>query len=317
MPNPSLTTVENAQLAELLTKFSDIFASSFLDLGRTRLIQHEIDTGDARPIKQRPYWASNSQRVEIDRHTSNMLDQHIIQVSASPWSSPVVLVKKKDGTTRFCEDYRKLNTVTRKDSFPLPRIDDALHSLSCSKFFSTLDLQPGYHPVAMHPNSKYKTAFISHSGLYEFNVLSFGLTNAPPNFQRLMGKVLHGLDWKICVIYLDNIIIFSSTFQEHLHRLALVFTRLRDANLKLKPSKCTFASNSVDFLGFVVSSDGILPNSDKIEAVRSFPVPKSDKELRRFLGLSNYHRRFVEGFSKIASPLNRLTRNDVVFSWSP
>ena len=317
LPNPSLTTVENAQLAELLTKFSDIFASSSLDLGHTRLIQHEIDTGDARPIKQRPYRVSNSQRVEIDRHISNMLNQNIIQVSASPWSSPVVLVQKKDGTTRFCVDYRKLNAVTRKDSFPLPRIDDALDSLSGSKFFSTLDLQSGYHQVAMHPNSKDKTAFISHSGLYEFNVLRFGLTNAPPNFQRLMGKVLHGLDWKICLIYIDDIIIFSSTFEEHLHRLALVFTRLREANLKLKPSKCSFASNSVDFLGFVVSSDGILPNPDKIEAVRSFPVPKSVKELRSFLGLSNYYRRFVEGFSKIASPLNRLTRKDVVFSWSP
>ena len=169
----------------------------------------------------------------------------------------------------------------------------------------------------MHPNSKDKTAFISHSGLYEFNVLSFGLTNAPPNFQRLMNKVLHGLDWKICLIYIDDIIIFSSTFQEHLHHLALVFSRLREANLKLKPSKCKFASHSVDFLGFVVSSDGISPNPDKIEAVRSFPVPTSVKELRSFLGLSNYYRRFVEGFSKIASPLNRLTRKDAVFSWSP
>ena len=317
VPNPSLTTAENAKLAELLTNFSDIFASSSLDLGHTQLVQHEIDTGDARPIKQRPYRVSNSHRVEIDRHISNMLDQNIIQVSASPWSSPVVLVKKKDGTTRFCVDYRKLNAVTRKDSYPLPRIDDALDSLSGSRFFSTLDLQSGYHQVAMHPNSKDKTAFISHSGLYEFNVLSFGLTNAPPNFQRLMNKVLHGLDWKICLIYIDDIIIFSSTFQEHLHRLALVFSRLREANLKLKPSKCKFASHSVDFLGFVVSSDGISPNPDKIEAVRSFPVPTSVKELRSFLGLSNYYRRFVEGFSKIASPLNRLTRKDAVFSWSP
>ena len=158
----------------------------------------------------------------------------------------------------------------------------------------------------MHPNSKDKTAFISHSGLYEFNVLSFGLTNAPPNFQYLMGKVLHGLDWKIYLIYIDDIIIFSSTFKEHLHRLALVFTCLREANLKLKPSKCTIASNSVDFLGFVVSSDSTIPNPDKIEAVRSFPVPTVVKELRNFLGLSNYYRR-----------LNHLTHKVVVFSWPP
>ena len=246
-----------------------------------------------------------------------MLDQNIIQISTSPWSSPVVLVKKKDGSSRFCVDYRKLNAVTRKDSYPLPRIDDALDALSGSKFFSTLDLQSGYHQAAMHPNSKDKTALISHSGLYEFKVLSFGLTNAPPNFQRIMGKVLNRLGWKICLIYIDDIIIFSCTFKEHLYRLGLVFSTLREANLKLKPSKCHFASNSVDFLGFVVSSDGISPNPEKIEAVRSFPVPKCVKELRSLLGLCNYHRRFVDGFSKIASPLNHLTRKDVLFLWSP
>ena len=317
LPNPSLTAAENTQLIELLKNSSDIFALSSLDLGHMQLVQHKIDTGDARPIKQRPYRVSNSQKAEIDRHIFNMLDQNIIQVSASPWSSPVVLVKKKDGTTRFCVDYRKLNAVTRKDSYPLPRIDDALDSLFGSSFFSTLDLQSGYHQVAMHPNSKDKTAFISHSGLYEFNVLTFGLTNTPPNFQRLMNKVLHGLDWKICLIYIDDIIIFSSTVQEHLHRLAVVFSRLHEANLKLKPSKCTFASHTVDFLGFVVSSDGISPNPDKIEAIRSFPLPTSVKELHSFLGLSNYYRHFVKGFSQIASPLNRLTCKDVVFSWSP
>ena len=209
--------------------------------------------GDARPIKQQPYRVSNTQRREIDCHISNMLDQNIIQISTSPWSSPVVLVKKKDGSTRFCVDYRKLNAVTHKDSHPLPRIDDALDALPGSKVFSTLDLQSGYHQVAMHPNSKEKTAFISHSGLYEFNVLSFGLTNAPSNFKRLMGKVLNGLDWKFCLIYIDDISIFLSTFKQHLHRLGLVFSRLHGANLKLKPSKCHFASNSVDFLGFVVS----------------------------------------------------------------
>ena len=237
-----------------------------------------------------------------------MLEQKIISVSCSPRSSRVVLVKKKDGTNRFCIDYRKLNAVTRKYSYPLPRIDDALDALSGSRYFSTLDLQSGYHQVAMHDDSKEDNAFITHSGLYQFNVLSFGLTNAPPNFQRLMCKVLHGLDWKIFLIYRDDIIIFSASYEEHLARLRLVFIRLRDANLKLKPSKCRFASQSVDFLGFVVSSKGISPESSKIEVVKSFPVPESVKEVRSFLGLCNYYRCFVEGFSKIASPLNRLTR---------
>eukprot|EP00795_Rhopilema_esculentum_P017845 gene17845-biopygen6667 len=165
LPNPSLSTAENTQLNELLNEYADIFASSSLDLGHTNIIEHEIDSGDARPIKQQPYRVSQAQRAEIDRHISNMLEQKIISVSCSPWSSPVVLVKKKDGTTRFCIDYRKLNAVTRKDSYPLPRIDDALDALSGSRYFSTLDLQSGYHQVAMHDDSKEKTAFIAHSGL--------------------------------------------------------------------------------------------------------------------------------------------------------
>ena len=160
------------------------------------------------------------------------------------------LVKKKDGTTRFCIDYRKLNAVTRKDSYPLPRFDDALDSLSGCKYFSTLDLQSGYHQVAMHPDSKYKTAFIRHAGLYEYNVLSFGLTGAPPNFQRLMSRILHGLEWKICLIYINDIIIFSKSFEEHLSLLSLVFQRLQEANLKLKPSKCHFCQKLCEFSWF-------------------------------------------------------------------
>jgi len=317
LPSETLSAVENGQLNELLCEYKDIFAKSSLDLGRTSLVEHKIDTGGAQPIKQSPYRVSQKQRAEIDNHIANMLDQEIIEVSSSPWSSPVVLVKKKDGSTRFCIDYRKLNTVTKKDSYPLPRIDDALDALSGSKYFSTLDLQSGYHQVLMHPDSKEKTAFISHAGLYQFRVLSFGLTNAPPQFQRLMARVLHGLEWKVCLIYIDDIIIFSRTFEEHLSRLSLVFDRLRQANLKLKPSKCHFAQSSVNFLGFVVSSKGILPDPDKISAVKSFHVPKSVRDVRSFLGLCNYYRRFVKDFAKIASPLNRLTRKDISFVWSP
>eukprot|EP00794_Sanderia_malayensis_P010600 gene10600-biopygen7736 len=317
LPSPSISTAQNQELAEFLRQYEDVFAATSLDLGHTTVIKHEIDTGDAGPIKQPPYRVSQAQRAEIEQQISNMLEQNVINVWSSPWSSPVVLVKKKDGTTRFCVDYRKLNAVTRKDSYPLPRIDDALDSLTGSKYFTTLDLQSGYHQVAMHPDSKDKTAFISHAGLYEYNVMSFGLTNAPPSFQRLMTRVLHGLDWKICLIYIDDIIVFSSTFEDHLTRLGLVFDRLRAANLKLKRSKCHFARSSVNFLGFVVSSEGLLPDPDKLDAVKSFPTPTSVKSIRSFLGLCNYYRRFVQNFAKIVSPLNRLTRKDVAFEWSP
>ena len=317
LPSPNLTSAENRCLNLLLDQYSDIFASSSSDLGRTSIIRHKIDTGDARPIKQPPYRVSQTQKAEIENQIETMLSQDVIKVSTSPWSSPVVLVKKKDGTMRFCVDYRKLNAVTKKDSYPLPRIDDALDALSGSKYFSTLDLQSGYHQVAMDSDSIEKTAFTSHAGLYEYNVMSFGLTNAPPTFQRLMQRVLHGLDWKICLVYIDDVIIFSETFQEHLSRLATVFDRLREANLKLKPSKCHFARSSVNFLGFVVSSEGILPDPSKLNAVETFPVPSSVKDIRSFLGLCNYYRRFVKDFAKIASPLNRLTRKSVPFVWDP
>ena len=258
---------------------------------------------------------SLSQKVEIEKQINTMLEQDIIKVSSSPWSSPVVLVKKKDGTIRFCVDYRKRNAVTRKDSYPLPRIDDALDALSGAKYFTTLDLQSGYHQVAMDTTSTEKTAFISHAGLYEYNVMSFGLTNAPPTFQRLMHRVLHGLDWIICLVYIDDVILFSSTVEEHLLRLSAVFDRLRNANLKLKPSKCHFARSSVNFLGFVVSAEGILPDTSKIDAVKTCPTPRSVTEVRSFLGLCTYYRRFVRDFAQIASPLNRLTRKSVPFVW--
>ena len=316
LPSQNLSSGENQKLHTLLDQYSDIFAKSSLDLGHTTIIQHKINTGEALPIKQQPYRVSHHQKASIEKHISDMLDQGVIEVSSSPWSSPVVLVKKKDGSTRFCIDYRKLNAVTRKDSYPLPRIDDALDSLAGSKYFSTLDLQSGYHQVAMHPDSKEKTAFISHAGLYQFNVLSFGLTNAPPQFQRLMSRVLHGLEWKVCLVYIDDVIVFSATFEEHISRLKLVFDRLREANLKLKPSKCNFARSTVNYLGFLVSSDGIAPDPTKLDAVQSFPTPTTVKEVRSFLGLCNYYRRFVKDFAKIASPLNHLTRKNVPFIWN-
>ena len=185
-----------------------------------------------------------------------MTDNSIIQPSDSPWASPIVLVKKKDGTTRFCVDYRKLNNVTKKDAYPLPRIADTLDSMCGARYFSTLDLASGYWQVELHSDSREKSAFATCYGLYEFNVMPFGLCNAPATFQRLMENVLKDLQWKTCLVYLDDVIIYSKTPEEHLERLREVFGRLREAGLKLKPTKFQFFQHNVNYLGHFISEDG-------------------------------------------------------------
>jgi len=307
---------EKVKFRNLFKKYRDVFAFPGDQLGRTSLVQHVIETGDAMPIKQRPYRASPETKKEIDRQVDEMLESGIIQESVSPWSSPVVLVKKKDGTLRFCVDFRKLNKVTKMDSFPMPLVADALDSLAGTNVFSTLDLKSGFWQIEMHPNSREKTAFVTHNGLYEFVTMPFGLSNSGASFQRLMGHILRGLEYRFALIYIDDIIIFSKSIDRHLVHLEEVFRRLRDANVKLNPKKCSFVKRRVEYLGHVVTPEGVSPNPDKIRVVEEFPTPKNVKELRSFLGLANYYRRFVRGFSNVASPLNSLTKKGVPFVWT-
>ena len=245
-----------------------------------------------------------------------MLDRNIIQPSMSPWAAPVVLLRQNDGQDRFCVDYRRLNQITKKDSYPLPRIDDTLDPLSGIKYFSTLDLLSGYWRLEMDFSSREKTAFTTHCGLFEFLVMPFGLTNAPSTFQRLKESVLHGLNWKVCLVYLDDVIVFSQSFDLHLQHLRLVFQRFWEANIKLKPSKCHFAHSQVNYLGHVVSREGIKPDPEKIKAVRDFPIPKTVRDVRAFLGLSGYYRKFARDYSLIAAPLHDLTKKNTPFIWS-
>ena len=245
----------------------------------------------------------------------DMLQQGVIKESVSPWASPVVLVKKKDGSMRFCVDYRKLNAITKKDVFPLPRIDDALDLLGNSVYFSTLDLASGYWQVKMDTDSREKTAFTTHKGLYEFSVMPFGLCNAPATFQRLMERVLKGLVGESCMVYLDDILVIGKTFEQHMDNLKKVFGRIERAGLKLKPKKCHLIQPCVEYLGYVVSRKGISADPRKIQAIVEYPVPVDVKSLRSFLGLASYYRRFARNFSRIAYPLHQLTRKESIFNW--
>ena len=314
----NLDHLEQAERTQLvITKSSDIFALDASELGTTTIVQHGINTGDHSPIRQQLRRMPFSLRSDVDRMVGEMLSQGVIQPSSSPWASPVVLVKKKDGGTRFCVDYRRLNHITKLDEFPLPRIDDTLDLLAGARYFTTLDLASGYWQVAMDPASREKTAFATYSGLYEFCKMPFGLANAPAAFQRLMEVVLSGLARGCCQVYLDDVLVFGRTMKEHNDNLERVFIRMRGAGLRLKPKKCAFAQRSVEYLGHVVSAEGIQTDSKKQQAVRDYPPPIDVKALRSFLGLASYYRRFVPGFSKVAAPLHALTRKDVPYVWTP
>ena len=245
-----------------------------------------------------------------------MLDRNIIAKSHSPWSSPIILVQKKDGSLRFCVDYRKVNEVTRKDAYPLPRIDDTLDTVAGSLWFTTLDLMSAYWQVEVEEKDRDKTAFCTREGLFHFNVMPFGLCNAPATFQRLMDMLLAGLLWESCLVYIDDVIIMGKDVQSHLNNMAAVFSRLRDAGLKVKPSKCEFFKKEVKFMGHVVSNHGISTDPLKTDKIAQWPTPINQQQLQQFLGLASYYRRFVRGFAAICRLLYQLTEKNAPFRWT-
>ena len=312
----SLNSIQQEQLFFLLLEFADVFAFNPNDLGRAGAVTHKINTGDSPPIRQRVRRIPQYRREEAKQLLQGMLKRDVVQPSDSPWASPIVLVRKKNGAIRFCIDYRKVNAVTRKDAYPLPRIDDTLDTLSGSKLFSTLDLASGYWQVEVEPQDREKTAFCTPEGLYEFKVMPFGLCNAPATFQRLMDRVLSGLQWRDCLVYRDDVIVVGKTFEDHLQHLKDVFHRLRLAGLKLQPPKCAFCKERVEFLGHIVSATGVAVDPDKTEKVAQWPIPVDRREVQQFLGLANYYRRFVRDFATIARPLHRLTEKTAPFEWT-
>ena len=314
--DPSVPQDAKARLAQLIENYHDVFSYSEYDLGSTDIVQHEINTKDNPPFRQPLRPQPRARLPVIDGLLQDMQSQGIIEPCQSEWASNIVLVTKKDGSIRFCVDYRKLNTLTQKDVYPLPRIETCLDTLSGAAWFSTFDLRSGFHQVKIHPRDVNKTTFTCHKGTFRFPRMPFGLCNAPATFQRLMDTVLMGLNFDICLAYLDDIIVYSHDLKSHLERLETLFQRLRESNLKLKPSKCNVLQKCVTFLGYTISETGIGTDPSKIEAVRDWPVPTNLRQCRAFVGLCQYYRRFVPNFSAIAAPLHALTKKGVQFSWS-
>ena len=302
-------------LAKVITNNRDIFGSKDT-LGECTLPAVTIDTGSAAPIKQRAYRMPFAKREVIETEVKKMLELGVIEPSASPWASPVTLVPKKDGTTRFCVDYRKVNSVTTKDAHPLPHIQDVFDALGGAKIYSTLDLRSGYWQIPMSRKDRSKTAFTCHLGLFEFTRLPFGLTNAPAQFQRIMNFVLSDLIGHSVLVYIDDIIVYSQNEEEHAKHLEMVFKRLRQYNLTLKASKCNIGKHEVELLGYVISSDGIRPQKSKTEAISGLACPSTVREVRSFLGMAGYYRQCIEQFAEIAEPLTRLTRKNEPFVWT-
>lgn len=304
----NLNSAQMNEIRSLFYRNRDVFSQNDDDIGYTTTIKHSIRTMDNQPIVQPYRRIAPSQYEEVKSHIRKLLNNSIIRESSSPYASPIVLVRKKDNSLRLCVDYRKLNSKTQRDAYPLPRLEESFDALCGAKYFSTMDLTSGYNQVAVDENDVEKTAFTTPMGLYEYLRMPFGLCNAPATFQRLMQHCFRDEIFNILLVFLDDIIVYSEDIPEHVKRLETVFRIIREHGLKLKMSKCKFFQSEVRYLGHVISSKGIKTDPEKISAVQNFEKPSTVKKLKSFLGLTGYYRRFVKGFSDIAAPLHKLSQ---------
>ena len=304
------TADQKQRVLEVLTRHLNAIASDDEDLGYTNRDFHRIRTTDDIPTSQphRPIPPRDFQ--EVRKHIQDLLRKGIVRESCSPYAAPVVVVRKKDGGIRLCVDYRRLNSKTVKDAYPLPRIQETFDSLVGAKFFSTLDLASGYHQIAMAPEDQEKTAFTTPFGLFEFTRMPFGLTGAPATFQRLMNGVMSDFLFNFLLVYLDDLLIFSHNFEDHLQHLDRVLQRIGETGLKLNLDKCQLLREEVNYLGHTISAEGVSCQEEKTRVVKDWPTPRTLKDLRSFLGFAGYYRRFVKNYSKIAGPLNSLVNDN-------
>ena len=314
-PPNIISSTESDQLKLLLAKYKDIFTDPKV-LPPHRIHDHTIPLlPTAIPVNSKPYHYSPFHKSEIERQVQELLQAGLITHSNSPFASPILLVKKKDGSWRLCVDYRKLNDLTIKNRFPMPVIEEILDELSGSKYFTKLDLRAGYHQVRMQPQDEHKTAFKTHQGHYQYKVMPFGLTNAPATFQCIMNHILQPFLRRFVLVFLDDILIYSPTMEDHIHHIDLVFEQLRKNQFYVKDSKCSFAQSSLEYLGHIISDKGVSTDQSKIADMLKWPVPTDFTELRGFLGLTGYYRRFVKHYGLITKPLTSILRLKQ-FTWT-
>ena len=302
------TAPHKQQLLSLVAKYLDIIAEYDSDVGTTNMTFHEKNTGGVppllQPVRRLPYAKI---RAAVESEIDKLVSADIARVSTSPWASPVVMGRKKDGGWRMCVDYRRLNSVTKFDCFPLLRLDEALDAFAGAIVFSSLDLAMAYHQIPVKPLDVKKTAFITHVGLFEMQKMPFGLCNAPSTYQRFMAGVLKGLIGRICLAYLDYVIVFSKKRSEHAADLRAVFDRIRSAGLKLKPSKCSLFADQMLYLGHVISAACVSTDPSKLRVLADWQTPKTVRKMQSFLGFVNFYGNYISDATELTAPLYDLT----------
>ena len=313
-----LSDSEKQQAKNLLIEYADIFSVDSNDIGLCNILKHKIDTGNSKPIAMPFRRIPEGLNEKVDNLVNDLLDRNIIRESNSPWAAPIVIVPKKNGDIRMCVDYRGLNMSTERPIYPIPDSRQLFDTLSGAKYFSFLDLSNGYYNLEVEEKDKKKTAFITRRGQFEFNRLPFGLCGAPATFQKLMNVILKDVNYQKCLIYLDDVLIFSNSFHNHVKNVKIILEKLRLSGVKLSPTKCFFFKKELAYLGHVISDKGIHTDPGKIEKLQKWERPKNLKELQKFLGFCNYYRNFVKDYTEIALPLENLlnSKSEKELDWS-